>query len=352
MAAISFDPNVDYQAKINALKAINPNDPQISTLEQQRIAKGASDPLKYGKYFSDTTPIYSYMAQNAVEPAFNAEQLATEQRFDRLRQAQEAQKSTIDPTYDQYVDRTVEQYQKNKDMVNNETLNRGMGRSSYVVDKLTEVGNEEARAVSDINAQRATAIRNINANITSLDEQLAESLAQMDMDKASQIAAEIDNLRRYYNEMQTTQANNERTFKLQEAGVTGYYNGTPTLDREQYTTNAEIARTNAAKKSGGGGGKNPNDPITTTDPIYKNANAILSRGDTDATKYSAIEYLVQYAEDDTIDQYIALLGLQAEWNNYVLYGGAPPKQPDRSSAAREARDVGVRKSYSERNPIN
>lgn len=213
----------NYQAEINRRKSINPNDPTIAELNALRNQKIANDPSKYMQYASNPNDIYSIIAknvqptynfsdnelktkaENAINPVYDMQKLATQQKYDKLRKAAEDSRAYIDPTYDKYVDRTKESYQDTKNMVNNETLNRGMGRSSYVVDKLTDVGNKESQAINDINAERTTKMNEIDSTISMYDDQLADSIAQMDIDKATQIAAKMDELKQYYDGLKMQQ---------------------------------------------------------------------------------------------------------------------------------------------------
>jgi hypothetical protein len=219
----------NYMAEINRRKSINPNDPTIAELNNLRNQKIASDPSNLMKYAQNPNEIYDIMkknsapinpptnnyafsddelrtkAENAINPLYEMQRIATQQKFDKMRKAAENSKAYIDPAYDKYVDRTKESYQDTKNMVNNETLNRGFGRSSYVVDKLTDVSNKETQAIGDIEAERTSKMNEINSTINMYDEQLAESLSQMDIDKATQIASKMDELKRYYDGLKLEQ---------------------------------------------------------------------------------------------------------------------------------------------------
>lgn len=204
----------NYQLEINRRKAINKNDPTILELDNLRNIKIGNDPLKYMKYAQNPEVIWQQKAENTINPTYNMEKLATQQKFDAMKKAASSQLAYVDPAYDKLVDRTKDTYTDTKNMVSNETLNRGFGRSSYAVDKLTDVGIEENQAIGDINAERTSKINEINSAITMYDQQLADSLSQMDIDKAAKIAAKIDDLKTYYD----TQKMQNDQFNLQKSG--------------------------------------------------------------------------------------------------------------------------------------
>lgn len=58
----NYDPNVDYQAKINELKKVNPNDPQIAVLQEQRQAKIDDQ----NKAFVGISPTTAPVVQNSA----------------------------------------------------------------------------------------------------------------------------------------------------------------------------------------------------------------------------------------------------------------------------------------------
>ena len=139
-------------------------------------------------------PNYQKQAETAVNPTYLADADAIRRKYQALIVANQANLGTIDSSYDKQIDRTRDSYGDIKDMVNNETLNRGMGRSSYVVDKLTDVGKDEAQAVGDIESERSAQVNSINNIINSYNQQMQESLARLDTQKASQIAAKVEEL--------------------------------------------------------------------------------------------------------------------------------------------------------------
>lgn len=200
---MAFDSNIDYQGLIDARKKLgfDDTDAQIIAWNQSRNEKMASDPLKYMQYASNPDAVWQTKAENAINPTYDMEKLALQNKYDTFKKTAADQLAYINPAYDKLVERTKDSYNDTKNMVNNETLNRGFGRSSYVVDKLADVANKENQAIGDINAERVSKVNEISSNIAMYDQQLADSLSQMDIDKAAKIAAKIDDLKAYYDNL-------------------------------------------------------------------------------------------------------------------------------------------------------
>ena len=139
---MAYNANTDYQAiKDNLQKQIDAEtdatkkaalQSQYDAAEQGRLEKTASDINKYGKYVDNNE-----LDQAAGIAANN-----------QIGNDYEVQKQNLNKLYDTA-----------KQNANNDALSRGMARSSYVSDRLSNLDSERANALSDIDAAKAKAVQ-------------------------------------------------------------------------------------------------------------------------------------------------------------------------------------------------
>ena len=147
---MAYDVNTDYTALQNELKKqkLAATDAatqasiqaQIDAAEQSRNEKIASNITKYGQYATDSE-------LDAAAGIAATNQIGT---------GYETQKANLNKSYDNA-----------KINANNDALLRGMARSTYVSDRLSNLDTERANALSQVDASKALAIQNAKANILS-----------------------------------------------------------------------------------------------------------------------------------------------------------------------------------------
>lgn len=85
-------------------------------------------------------------------------------------------------------------YNKVKENISNQALKRGIGRSSIVFNKLSEVELSRAEKAGVIEKETRQKIENIESEIDKLDMTYQESLQAFDLKYAAKIEKELDNL--------------------------------------------------------------------------------------------------------------------------------------------------------------
>lgn len=145
---MAYDVNTDYsalQAELKKQMAATTDatkkaalQAQYNAYEQSRNEKIASDLNKYGQYATD--------AQLNSAAGIQAE-------------------NQIGTTYETQKQQLQDYYAQSKQNANNDALSRGMARSSFVSDRLSNLDSERATGLSNIDMSKATAVETARANI-------------------------------------------------------------------------------------------------------------------------------------------------------------------------------------------
>lgn len=134
-------------------------------------------------------------ASNKYAPIYNAQ----------TESAQQAQQQS-DLSLAQRIERLLPEYQKNADNIqksataafnqqNRQVLSRGMQRSSYNNATLGNIQIAGMKALAQNDEQRTMEVNQINDQRSQLEQQLAQTLARLETDKAMNIAGYTDDMR-------------------------------------------------------------------------------------------------------------------------------------------------------------
>ena len=142
-------------------------------------------------------------AQQQYQSYYDQLRTAARQKQEREALALEGQRSGIQRTYQKQVEDSERNYRQAYSQASNETLRRGMQRSSYAAQRLANVNQEGLRATQNILDQQASAEGNLDAQIAQLSGQLADTLAGYDANQAADVM-------KRYNELQDEEYNRAR----------------------------------------------------------------------------------------------------------------------------------------------
>jgi len=295
---MAYDANTDYTAIKNTLKkqidATTDSatkaalQSQYDAAEQSRTEKLASNLTKYGKYASDSEldSAAGIAAQNQIGTGY------------------ETQKANLNKSYDIA-----------NQNANNDALSRGMGRDTYVSDRLATLGSERANALSDVDAARATALQNAKSTILNNYQTTAKNdLATEKSDYTNTIGAYSND---YQAEVNKVTNNNDPSddWKIpilqaaRQQKIASQQNAQATADQQAIDNQINYLKaTKTSSKSGGGSG---GDTGSGTDMTYSQVKSALDtmRGEgSRATPEDMYNFVVSNGGKYT-DQLLSIYGL-------------------------------------------
>jgi hypothetical protein len=270
---MAYDANTDYQALKNTLyaKLAATTDAaekqaiqqQIAAADQSRIEKGASNLYGLGQYYNDADKgkIAGLMAEQSVGNAFDLQKRNATDYFNQTKQN-----------------------------ASNEALSRGMARSSFVQDRMSNIDTKAATALADIDSSKLTAVYNAKNDI------LNDYRTYQDKKAAEEKKDFINTTGAYYNDYQAEinkltndgdASNNWKIPYLQQA-------------RQEKILGQQQAAQKASGGGSGGGGSGSGKTATFAqmnsdmDSIYKMNLDPVNDALTNAGKQALINYASQY----------------------------------------------------------
>ena len=130
------------------------------------------------------TKNYSQLGQNMYKPIYDAKTTAIRNRLNLDKQALSSQIDATDRMYDKQVHEQNRMTDTSKSNYSNETLNRGLGRSTIATTGLASMDMANQRMVNDINEVRNSALQNIHGRIQSLSENAHAELSDLEGNRA------------------------------------------------------------------------------------------------------------------------------------------------------------------------
>lgn len=231
---MAYNANIDYRALQDALRKQKETETdtvkqaqlqsQIDTAEQSRTEKLASNLMKYGKYADDNelNSAAGFMAENQIGTGYETAKNNLNRQYDNARQN-----------------------------ANNDALSRGMARSSFVQDRLSNLDVERSRSLSEIDVSKAKAIETARANILNNYQTNKDNALQ---NEKKEFASTIN---AYYNDFQQETDNVRNNNDPSDDWKIPYLQAA----RNEKILAEQAAALKAAKASysggGGGGGGNP-----------------------------------------------------------------------------------------------
>ena len=157
------------------------NQHNMPTLAPPTIDK--DNPLLQNLTFQPTKN-YSQLGQNMYKPIYDAKTTAIRNRLNLDKQALSSQIDATDRMYDKQVQEQNRMTDTSKSNYSNETLNRGLGRSTIATTGLASMDMANQRMVNDINEVRNSALQNIHGRIQALSENAHAELSDLEGNRA------------------------------------------------------------------------------------------------------------------------------------------------------------------------
>ena len=171
--------------------------------------------LKSDSYMPLTPEQIKQQAENQYKSYYDQLRLAANQSTDRQNLALENQKANLQQSYDKQRQNTAKQYRQAYSQADRQALSRGMQRSSYNNQSLSNIDLKAAEAQKDLFNEQATEENKISSQQTQLAAQLADQLSQYDASEAADVLKRMDELEAREYDRKTTAENNKNTLTLQ-----------------------------------------------------------------------------------------------------------------------------------------
>lgn len=133
-------------------------------------------------------------AQSLLKPQLNAALEAAQQQYDTTELALTQEKEDLGVQLAQAIAQQQAAYKKSMADVETAALARGMGRSSYTLDKLGQQGNVLAETIRQLTDESARQQGQVQAQITQAAKQNAQTQGRLNTDYAAQLAAKTQEL--------------------------------------------------------------------------------------------------------------------------------------------------------------
>lgn len=211
--------------------------------------------LKSDSYMPLTPEQIKQQAENQYKSYYDQLRLAANQSTDRQNLALENQKANLQQSYDKQRQNTAKQYRQAYSQADRQALSRGMQRSSYNNQSLSNIDLKAAEAQKDLFNEQTTEENKISSQQTQLAAQLADQLSQYDASEAADVLKRMDELEAREYDRKTTAENNKNTLTLQIYSILNDQLQKQ-VEYEQWLAefNENVRQFNAQMSQSGGGG--------------------------------------------------------------------------------------------------
>lgn len=225
------------------------------------------------RYTPLTADQIKQQATTRYEGMYGQKKLSAQQQFDTNDQALAQQLAGLDEQYAKQLEQSAKNYENAMRTFDRQSLGRGMQRSSYNSATRANINLEGNKAQQSIMDTKAAQAKNIGEQRKLLQNQLGDTLANLDAAQQSDMLAYMDELeaREYDRLRDDTAMQNEIAMNLYQ-----YQFQKEQADQEQKNWQAQFDAQYGDSGSGGYGGGYYNPPKKTTD---KDINDILGGGD-------------------------------------------------------------------------
>ena len=242
--------------------------------ELQELIEG----LQTSTYVPKSQEELQQKAQNRYQSVYDQKRLSAQQEYERNAAALDKQLAGLGAAYDKQREESAKSYAQAYSQADRNLLSKGMQRSSYGAQVLSNVQLEGAEAQQEISDQEAAKRLGLEDEQALLAQQLAAQLKSYDAQQAADILAYMEELEQqeYDREQQAIQYQNNLSMQIYE-----YLMGEKQAETEQSRWQSEFDlalkqyEDNKKKSSGGGsynnGGtstKNQTPPVS-DDDLYK-----------------------------------------------------------------------------------
>lgn len=231
----------------------------MAALKDNETLASLIDQMKVEAYTPLTAEEIEAQAKQQYKSYYDQLRLSANQSADKQNLALQQQKEGLQQTYDKQREDMAEQYKQAYSQADRQALSRGMQRSSYNNQTLSNIDLEAAEAQADLYNQQATEENKISTQQTQLAAQLADQISQYDASEAADVLKRIDELEEREYDRQTTAKNNKNTLSLQIYSILNEQLQQQ-VENEQWLAefNENVRQFNAqmaqSTSSGGGGG--------------------------------------------------------------------------------------------------
>ncbi|MBR5560937.1 MAG: hypothetical protein IKU73_05945 [Clostridia bacterium] len=199
-------------------------------------------------------------ARNLLEPQLGAQMEAAQQDYDTKKLMREQEIEDLAAALSRDVEAQEKAYRQSAAGVETAALARGMGRSSYTLDKLAQQGTLLAEAVERLTGESERKRGQIQAQITQAGEQKTQTQGRLQTDYAKELAAKVqelrDSQRKQYNADYLSAVN--ASMGSQTTGESST-KGTSTTDTKGFSETHGESTTVTTSGGGGGGSSRKSD---------------------------------------------------------------------------------------------
>jgi peptidoglycan hydrolase-like protein with peptidoglycan-binding domain len=206
-------------------------------------------------------------AEGEFQSYYDQLRQAAQQSYDRSDLALQQQKEGLQQSYDKQREQSAKSYRQAYSQADRQMLSRGMQRSSYGAQTLSNIDLEGAEAQQAISDQQAAAEGNIDAQRSQLAQQLAAQLAQYDSSKAADVLNRIRELEDQEYDRGVNAANTQNSLAAQ---IYQFLYQEQRDAKSDYQWQKEFDANYGGTGSGGGGGGSGGG--TTTPPLENAAS--------------------------------------------------------------------------------
>lgn len=276
-----------------------------------------------GNYQGKTADQMQAQAEGEYNSYYDQLKLAAQQNRDTQDLALQQQRDSLQAAYDKQREASAKAYDQSYSQADRQMLSRGMQRSSYGAATLGNIGSEKAKAQGELNAAQTTAETNIDKQRTQLAQQLSQTLAGYDTNKAADV---LNRVRQLEDQEYSRGVENRNTRNSLAAQIYEYMANRQQQQMAQNQWQAQFdenvrqfnAQMDAAKAggSGGGGGSYSYTGGDTTNNVYGNT----------ATPAAVVGVGTTYRDPEVSDLISALNG-GASKKQSAISGASTSKVP-------------------------
>lgn len=180
--------------------------------ELQELIEG----LQKSTYVPKSQEELQQKAQNRYQSFYDQKRLSAQQEYERNAAALDKQLAGLGATYDKQREQSAKNYAQAYSQADRNLLSKGMQRSSYGAQVLSNVQMEGAEAQQDIADQEAAKRQGLEDEQALLAQQLAAQLKEYDANQAADILAYMEELEQqeYDREQQAIQYQNQLSMQI------------------------------------------------------------------------------------------------------------------------------------------
>ena len=174
--------------------------------------------LQTSTYTPKTQEELQQKAQNRYQSVYDQKRLSAQQEYERSAAAIDKQIAGLGATYDKQREQSAKSYAQAYSQADRNLLSKGMQRSSYGAQVLSNVQLEGAEAQQEIADQEAAKKTGLEDEQALLAQQLATQLKEYDAQQAADILAYMEELEQeeYDREQQSIQYQNQLSMQIYE----------------------------------------------------------------------------------------------------------------------------------------